>query len=193
MTRFARELLTFAGLLVFVLWLPVAAVSYLPGWHEASCDWHDRCDRYGRAAALQRIGELRAFQQHRTDALPMGLWTEKERSHLAEVRSLLDRCALLAMLGALVFFHAEPASRARAARTVMLAAAAGVIVLPFFGTFWREFFHPLLFDNVNWKNYPQDTSWWIMPRLYFQYTTGLVIGVAVLCCALLRYQATRPK
>lgn len=188
-TRFARAAFTLAGLLAFTLWLPVAVVTYLPGWHEASCGWHERCERYGQVAATERIGELRHYMQHRADVLPPFNWTAKERSHLGEVRTMLDRCAVLALIGALLFFHADAQSRANAARHAMLGALACVVVLPFFGTFWREWFHPLLFANDNWKNYPQDTSWWIMPRVYFQYTTGLVIGVAVLACAALRYQA----
>lgn len=186
-TSFARALLTSLGLLAIVLWLPVAAVTYLPGWHAASCDWHERCDRYGRTTALERIDELRLHMQHRGELSPIN-WTAKEIAHLGEVRTLLDRAAVLALLGALVFAHADAAQRARAARQVMLVAAACVIVLPFFGTFWKEIFHPLLFDNTLWKNRPADTSWWIMPRIYFQYTTALVIGSATLLCALLRYQ-----
>jgi len=54
-----------------------------------------------------------------------------------------------------------------------------------------RYVHPLLFDNRLWINRPEDTSWWIMPRVYFQYTTALVIGSAVLLCALARYQALR--
>lgn len=194
-TRFARTLLTLAGLVAFALWLPVAVATYLPGWHAAGCDWHPRCERYdaGRAAgdgAQQRIDELRRYMQHRDELSPLA-WTEKERTHLAEVRTLLDRALVLALLGGLVFMHAEARDRARVARWAMLGAAAGVIVLPFFGTFWRDVFHPLLFDNRLWVNRPEDTSWWIMPRVYFQYTTALVIGSAVLVCALARYQALR--
>lgn len=190
MTRIVRATLAFLGLLACTLWLPVAVAVYLPGWHAASCDWHNRCDKYGREGALARIDELRTYMQHRAE-LPVVAWTDKERAHLAEVRTLLDRAAFLALLGALVFFHADARQRAAVARVAMLCAAACVVVLPFFGTFWREVFHPLLFSNLLWKNYPADTSWWVMPRLYFQYTTGMVIGVATLLCALLRYQALR--
>lgn len=189
-TRFARVTLAFLGLLLIALWLPIAAVTYMPGWHAASCDWHPRCDNYGREAAMQRIDELRTFMQHRSTLSPLS-WTAKESAHLAEVRGMLDKFAVFALLGALVFAHADAVQRARVARWAMLSAAAGVIVLPFFGAFWKEFFHPLLFDNNLWKNNSSDASWWIMPRVYFQYTTGLVIGVATLICALLRLQAMR--
>lgn len=187
-TRIARFALTLAGLLALALWLPIAAITYLPGWHAASCDWHDRCASYGSEAAFERIDELRVFMQHRTELSPVA-WTPKERAHLHEVRGMLDQAALIALLGALVFFHGTAAERARSARIVMLAVAACVIVLPFFGTFWRDVFHPLLFDNQNWRTRPADTSYWIMPRLYFMYTTALVIGTATLVCAALRYQA----
>lgn len=189
-TRIVRALLAWLGLVLFAAWLPIAAVTWLPGWHAASCDWHARCDEYGRPAAMTRIAELRAYMQHRGE-LPVIAWTAKERAHLAEVRDLLGRYTVLALLGALVFAHADAATRARAARWAMLVAAAGVIVLPFFGSFWRDVFHPLLFDNLLWKNNAADTSFWIMPRIYFHYTTALVVGVATLACALARAQAMR--
>lgn len=187
-TRFARSLLAALGLIAFTLWLPIAAITYVPGWHSSSCDWHGRCRVYGEERSQQRIDELRVFMQHGAD-LDEQFWTSKERQHLAEVRTLLDRVLVLALLGGLVFAHADAQQRARVARWVMIGAAACVIVLPFFGTFWRDYFHPLLFRNDLWRNNPADTSWWIMPRLYFQYTTALVIGSAVLLCALARYQA----
>lgn len=187
-TRFARATLTLLGLFAFALWLPIAAITYAPGWHKASCEWHPRCTNYGRDNALLRIDELRIFMQHRGE-LPAAFWTPKEIAHLAEVRGMLDQGALFGLLGAMIFFHASARERAQSARIAMLAVAACVIVLPFFGTFWREIFHPLLFDNQLWRNRPDDTSYWVMPRVYFQYTTALVIGSATLLCALLRYQA----
>lgn len=188
--RLTNHLLSWLGLMAFALWLPIAAATWLPGWHAASCDWHSRCDEYGPDAAQQRIGELRSFMQYR-DALPPMAWSDKEMAHLTEVRAMLAGFTLFALLGGLVFAHADAATRGRVARWAMLTAAACVIVLPFFGSFWREVFHPLLFDNTLWKNNQDDTSWWIMPRIYFQYTTALVIGVATLVCALARVQAMR--
>lgn len=192
-TRFARALLALLGLIAFALWLPIAVVTYVPGWHSASCNWHDRCreydrDQFGIGSSRLRIDELRAYMQHGPELSDYD-WTRKERRHLAEVRTLLDRVLVLALLGGLIFAHAEAELRARVARWAMLGAAACVVVLPFFGTFWRDYFHPLLFQNDLWRNQQTDTSWWIMPRLYFQYTTALVIGSAVLLCALARYQA----
>lgn len=187
-TRIARAALALAGLFAFAVWLPIAAITYLPGWHESSCDWHPRCDNYGREQAGQRIDELRHFMQHRSE-LPTVFWSAKEVSHLTEVRQMLDIAALAALLGGAIFFHGSARERARTARIAMLIVAAFVIVLPFFGTFWRDIFHPLLFDNQNWRTNAEDTSYWVMPRIYFQYTTALVIGVATLVCAALRYQA----
>lgn len=188
MTAFVRQLLAGLGLVAFAAWLPIAAITWVPGWHAASCDWHARCDDYGRSSALQHIDELRAFMQGRGD-LSTGYWSEKEVLHLSEVRTMLVQFSVLAFLGALLYAHSEARVRARVARIAMLAVAACVIVLPFFGTFWRDIFHPLLFDNDLWRNNPGDTSWWIMPRIYFQYSTALVVGVATLVCALAKLQA----
>lgn len=187
-TRIARATLALLGLFAFAIWLPVAVITYIPGWHKVSCDWHQRCENYGYERTMTRIDELRGFMQHRGE-LPVIAWTPKEISHLAEVRQMLDGAAVIALLGAAIFFHGTAQERAQTARIAMLVVAALVIVLPFFGTFWREIFHPLLFDNQNWRTRPEDTSYWVMPRIYFQYTTALVIGVATLLCASFRYQA----
>ncbi len=193
--RHIRLLLTLVGLLAFSLWLPIALITYAPGWHAESCQWHPRCAQYdeGRAAgndAQQRISELRYFMLHRSELSALH-WTDKERTHLREVRTLLDHALVIAFLGALIFMHASARDRARVARWAMLMAATCVIVLPFFDTFWKDMLHPLLFSNKLWLNKPADTSWWIMPRIYFNYTTALVIGSAVLICAAVRYQALR--
>lgn len=188
--RLLHTLVLSIGLILFALWLPIATVTWLPGWHEASCDWHPRCEQYGRASAELRITELRAFQQGRAELDP-ARWTEKERTHLAEVRRILVFFTAFALAGGALLLRADAARRAQAARWAMLFAAACVIVLPFFASFWRDVFHPLLFSNQLWLNEPADTSWWVMPRLYFQYTTALVIGVATLLCALVRAQAMR--
>lgn len=194
-TRLARTVLTLAGLVAFALWLPIATVAYVPGWHSAGCHWHARCAGYddGRApddGAQQRITELRHYMQHRGE-LPAQAWTAKESAHLAEVRGMLDRAALLALLGVLVFLHADAREQARAALRAMVGIGACALVLPFFGNFWRDVFHPLLFSNRLWLNTPADTSWWLMPRIYFEYTTALVIAGAVVLCALARWQALR--
>lgn len=193
--RYARSLLGLCGLIAFAVWLPIAVASYVPGWHAASCDWHARCARYdaGRDAnngAQQRIAELRTFMQHRGE-LAANSWTSKERAHLTEVRTMLDRLLVVALLGALVFAHMSVQERARSAGRAMIGIAACLVVLPFFGVFWRDVFHPLLFSNRLWVNHANDTSWWIMPRLYFQYTTALVVVSAVVICGLARYQALR--
>ncbi|MFP5383023.1 MAG: hypothetical protein ACLGHG_03030 [Gammaproteobacteria bacterium] len=189
-TNSARALLTWLGLMLFALWLPVAVVAWLPGWHEGSCEWHAGCTEYGREAALARIAELRAYLQWRGE-LAVENWGDAERAYHAQVRNLLGYFSVLALLGAMVFAHADATLRARTARWAILLAAVCVIVLPFFGSFWRELFQPLTFGGAAHLREPDSTSAWIMPPIYYNYTTALVIGVATLICALARVQAMR--
>jgi hypothetical protein len=192
MREIVRLLLALAAIVCLTLWIPTATVAWLPGWHEFHCERLVRChEQYGLERAQPRIDELRVFLRHGSNGLPAEHWTAKERTHLAEVRVLLDRWTVFAALALLVLLHEPAARRARAARIAMLGIAACVVVLPFFTSFWREVFHPLLFDNDLWRNTPADTSFWIMPRDYFRYTVALVIGSAVLLTALLRWHGGR--
>ena len=54
------------------------------------------------------------------------------------------------------------------------------LIIPFFGTFWRDVFHPLLFDNDLWMNNKYDLSYYIMPRVFFKYTVALLVVVCFL-------------
>ena len=54
-----------------------------------------------------------------------------------------------------------------------------LLVLPFFTTFWRDVFHPLLFKNNLWINNRYDLSFYIMPRQFFKYTVALLVALSV--------------
>ena len=49
-------------------------------------------------------------------------------------------------------------------------------MLTFFGTFWRDIFHPLIFKNDLWMNNRYDLSFYIMPRRFFMFTVALLIA-----------------
>ncbi len=72
--------------------------------------------------------------------------------------------------------------RKRVARYALINAAiilSLLLVLPFFTTFWRDVFHPLLFKNNLWINNRYDLSFYIMPRQFFKYTVALLVLLSV--------------
>ncbi|MEZ4547819.1 MAG: hypothetical protein R3B51_08900 [Thermodesulfobacteriota bacterium] len=70
-----------------------------------------------------------------------------------------------------------------------------LFVLPFFGTFWKDVFHPLLFKNNLWMNNRFDLSFYLMPRDFFKYTVALLIfsTAALNAFVWLRFRPRRAK
>lgn len=167
----------FISLLYLTFYIPMTLTFYLPGWIRLNCGWHNRCALIGYEDAYRGAEELAAYFRHRGEL--GNLWTAKEKLHLQEVRGIFDKMFIagIAALAAL-FLTFE---RKRAARYALINAViilALLVVLPFFGTFWRDIFHPLLFDNDLWMNDRADLSFYIMPRRFFMYT---VAALTLLC------------
>jgi uncharacterized membrane protein len=169
----AALFLSFAYLSIY---LPVAGVLYSSGWYRLHCGFNHRCVAAGEERTSLGILELVGYFRHMKEGLDAPFWTEKEKSHLAEVRSMTDKltlaCLPLLVLGLLTF----DADRMRTFCLVNIALMASLIlILPFFAYFWHSVFHPLLFSNNNWINTPRDFSFYILPRVFFRNTLILMI------------------
>jgi uncharacterized membrane protein len=141
---------------------------------DINCEWHGRCRVIGIERAESGISELAAFFRHQGEL--DSFLTEKEKLHLKEVRGIFDKMLLFALLSAvLVIFIYKRKVVSRFALINAVIIICLLVVLPFFGTFWRDIFHPLLFDNDLWQNNRYDLSYYIMPRVFFKYTVGLLI------------------
>lgn len=174
-----RRIGLFLSLFYLSLIVPLAGMIYLPQWYVVNCHWHDRCERFGQESSRLAIGQLTQFFRHQGEL--SGRWSEKEIRHLSEVRGMFDRLLLAALLAAVVLaLTYEKRRLARAALISATSIAAMLLVLPFFATFWRDVFHPLLFSNNLWRNTPDDVSYYIMPRVFFKHSTALLIGTACL-------------
>ena len=172
-----KGLILFVSLLYLTFYIPMMFTIYLPTWMKFNCDYHKRCEVVGIEQANEAISELSAFFRHEGGL--ESFYTEKEKLHLSEVRGIFDRL-FIAALAALVLL-ALTFSPGRASRFALINAAVILLlllVLPFFGTFWREIFHPLMFDNDLWMNNKYDLSFYIMPRQFFKHTVALLV---VLC------------
>lgn len=172
-----KAVLLFISLLYITFYIPMTLTFYLPQWMELNCDFHKRCEVIGSERAESGINELSSYFRHQGEL--DSFLTEKEKTHLKEVRGIFDKMFLAALISLVLIFLTY--DRKRVARYTLINAAiilALLIVIPFFGTFWRDIFHPLLFDNDLWKNNRADLSYYIMPREFFKYTVALLI---VLC------------
>ena len=127
--------------------------------------------------AESAISDLSAFFRHQGGI--ESFYTDKEKTHLTEVRGIFDNLFIAAVIAVVILaltFNSKSASRFAVINALVILSL--LLVLPFFGTFWRDIFHPLLFDNNLWLNNRYDLSFYIMPRQFFKYTVALI---TVLC------------
>ena len=172
-----KGLVLFISLLYLSFYIPMTLTFYLPQWMELNCGRHNRCEVIGSEKAIEGIRELASYFRHQGEL--DSFLTQKEKLHLKEVRGIFDKMLALGLISLVMI--ALTYDRRRMSRYALINAViiiALLIVLPFFGTFWRDVFHPLLFDNDLWKNNKYDLSFYIMPREFFKYTVALLI---ILC------------
>jgi len=175
-----RSTFLFISLLYLTFYIPMTLTFYLPVWMDINCEWHGRCRVIGIERAESGINKLAAFFRHQGEL--NSFLTEKEKLHLKEVRGIFDTMffvGLLSVLAIALTYKRKLLSRFALINAVIIICL--LIVLPFFGTFWRDIFHPLFFDNDLWQNNRYDLSYYIMPRVFFKYTVGLLI---LLCFAI---------
>ena len=167
----------FVSLLYLTFYIPMAFTVYAPAWMKFNCGFHKRCEVVGIEEANKGISELSAYFRHQGEL--ESFYTEKEKLHLKEVRGIFDKL-FIASLGAFILlvltFNSKRASRFALVNAILVLSL--LLVLPFFGTFWRGIFHPLMFNNELWMNNQYDLSFYIMPRQFFKYTVALL---TVLC------------
>lgn len=177
MIKGIKGALLFVSLLYITFYIPMAFTVYSPVWMEYNCEYHKRCEVVGMEEARKGISELSAYFRHQGGL--QTFYTEKEKLHLEEVRGIFDKL-LIGGVGALILltltFERKRVSRFALVNAILILSL--LLVLPFFGTFWREIFHPLMFKNDLWMNNQYDLSFYIMPRQFFKYTVGLL---TVLC------------
>lgn len=147
---------------------------YMPQWMQYNCGLHNRCEVIGIERSENGIKELASFFRHQGEL--DSFLTTKEKLHLKEVRGIFDKMFLFAVFSLIILtatYNRKSVSRYALINSVIIISL--LVVLPFFGTFWRDVFHPLLFDNDLWQNNKYDLSFYIMPRVFFKYTVGLLI------------------
>lgn len=187
-----KGIVLFISLFYLTFYLPMTLTFYSPEWMKLNCRWHERCEAIGVENAYRGMDELAAYFRHQGGL--DSFRTKKEKLHLEEVRGMFDTMLIAgiaaAVLLALTFERRRAASFALVNAAIILCL---LIVLPFFGTFWRDVFHPLLFDNQLWLNTRADLSFYIMPRQFFKYTVALLILSSVALNVLIWLLLRRPR
>lgn len=187
-----KSTLLFVSLLYLTFYIPMTLTFYLPNWMELNCEWHGRCEVIGAERAERGINELASYFRHQGEL--DSFLTEKEKLHLEEVRGIFDKMFFLALLSIIIIaftYNRKKVSRFAFINSVIIICL--LVVLPFFGTFWRDIFHPLLFDNNLWQNNKYDLSFYIMPRVFFKYTVALLIALCFTINILLWYFLRKKK
>lgn len=169
-----KQTLLFLSLFYLSLYLPLAFLVYTPYWYWLNCPWHGRCEQISFKVAYVGIDELTHYFRHQGELLIR--WTDKERQHLAEVRIIYDRLALIALGAGVIFVLTYDHQRvARYAGYNALMILALLLIIPVFRPFWRNIFHALLFDNDLWRNSRQELSYYITPSRFFLFSAVLFI------------------
>lgn len=159
--------------------IPLAAIVLTTSWYEFNCQFHSRCDRFGKAELLDQASRLPPYFLHQKPLV--GRWSRTEHLHMADVRNIYDIVAAISFLaliicGAALFKY--PDILQRSALWNLFIIVALLAILPIFGYFWKHIFHALLFTNEHWKTNRADVSWYLMPRVFFRNSFILIIAVA---------------
>lgn len=162
---------------------------------KLNCEWHERCKAIGYDTAYGGIEELASYFRHQGEL--ESFRTAKEKAHLKEVRGIFDRMLIVGAIALILLVLTY--DRKKISRFALINAAiilSLLLVLPFFATFWRDIFHPLLFKNNLWINNRYDLSFYIMPRQFFKYTIALIVllsaAVNAVLWLVLRRSAKKP-
>jgi uncharacterized membrane protein len=173
-----KGIFLFVSLLYLTFYIPMCLTFYAPQWMKLNCNWHVRCQAIGFDNAYRGIDELASYFRHRGGL--ESFWTVKEKTHLKEVRGMFDKMLIggvIALVLLILTYDRRRIPRYALVNAVIILSL--LLVLPFFTTFWRDIFHPLLFNNKLWLNNRYDLSFYIMPRQFFKYTIALIIAVSV--------------
>ena len=174
--KLIKNILVFVSLFYLTFYLPFVFVAYNPYWINYNCEKNERCSRVKTEFRVKAVNELTSYLSHRGE-LTTG-WQKNEKIHMSEVRHIFDIMffAALVSLALLLIIRKDRMSLYKFAIINIVIALALFLIVPNFKSFWRDVFHPLLFNNEFWKMSRQDVSYYITPRSFFKITTIVVLS-----------------
>lgn len=161
--------------------LPLGFLVLTTEWYDFNCQFHTRCERFGKAELMAHAEQLPRYFLHLAEL--EGRWSLTERLHMADVRRIYDSVALLALIAIAVcglVLKKRPEWFGRVALWNVFIILGLLAILPVFGYFWKHIFHAVLFTNEYWKTSRADVSWYLMPRVYFRNAFILMVAAAAL-------------
>lgn len=160
------------------IYIPLLLLLFFSPWYSFSCNFHERCERFGCERTEQGIVELTRFFRHQGD-LTASFWSAKEKTHMDEVRGISDKAFALALFMACALaLSFKPGLASRPAVVNGFVILAFLAVIPVFSPFWMKF-HMMFFDNQTWFMTRKDFSWYLLNRVFFAHTIAVIIGCAV--------------
>ena len=183
--KIIKNIVVFLALFYLTFYIPFVFTAYNPYWIKYNCASDGRCSKIKTDYTDQVINELTSFLSHRGELKTD--WRENEKIHMAEVRDLFDIMFIAGIisLAVLLFVRTGKMRLYKFAIINIVLALALFIVIPNFKTFWRDIFHPLLFDNDFWRMTKQDVSYYITPRTFFKMTTIVILSTWMFLNALI--------
>ena len=174
--RLFKNILVFISLFYLTFYIPFVLTSYNPYWMKYNCGLHKRCEIIGEDKATMAMHNLTSFLMHREDL--SSEWRKNEVIHLKEVRVIFDMMFFVVLIAGfmLAAFRDNRPKLYKFAIINIVIALCLLIVLPNFKTFWRDIFHPLLFDNELWKVTRRDLLYYVTPRAFFKITTAVILA-----------------
>jgi len=173
----AKRIVFNVTLFYITLYIPFSILVYTPFWLR----FHSSIHRWTRNIAVEQrevyIRELNQFFLHQNQLVTH--WTEKEKYHLAEVRGIFDFLFILFCCSILVTVIAfRKKFLLVSSRFNMICLGVFSLLLPVFSFFWLNVFHPLVFNNLAWKNTPSDISFFFMPVSFFKKSFLIILCFA---------------
>lgn len=179
--KISLSITQFFALLLLTFYLPLAALVYAgTHWYSFNCQFHQRCETFGEDKIAKASIEITQFFRHETKDL-QGVWTQKERQHLQEVRTMYDILFISALFAIVILLLDLQAVRISRFALINLGIfLLFTLIIPFFSFFWKEVFHPLFFDNNLWYNTKAETSYYLMPNLFFRNSIIVILTITLL-------------
>jgi len=201
-----KEIKGYFSLVLFViaiisLTLSAFAFSIYSNMFNLNFYRHDFNERMGSNDAefyLNTTVQLLDYLKHKkTTQLPEEIYTEKETSHMADVKVLVQNgiaamriLLALALASVIALYYADAERLAKSLRASGLAVAgvstASILAFLNFNPFFTQF-HLLLFSNSNWLLEPYNALIIMFPEGFFirmggaVIITSILLGIAFFC------------
>lgn len=179
MQRYLSALFSLS-LLLFSISLPITTLAVTPSWYYINYDQQNTYEYVREQTATYTTEELIGFYLFKNDP-PITL-SEKEQRHFKEVRTyfvalFITMC--ISLVAVLKLWPKVKKTIPAITNIVLIALSSSAFIN--FRYFWDNIFHPLIFNNDYWINYPHEISFYLFqPEVFFVNSAIAVISITVI-------------